>query len=480
MILSGEELIAQTGGSSLDVPQTRLAPLGSTLPSVPPAGSMLGATNPPSSGYSAPLSTPFGSSAGSFDPYAGAPASGFVQPVPSGTYAPGSMAVVPPSGLFAPASPPVGTGPVYGGLASQPPPLVGGSNYGTSSIFSTPFGGPPVAIPSSGYAGPLFGGSAYGGAVATNPTLGAGFGPGVYPSGAPSTLFPGGIFSRPGAMLPKFNPTRLIQRGRFRHTYLADESGADDLEINTTDVAFAFAFPRFLFSNQPLFVAPSFSLNLFDGPDGSLDPTVTADLPGETYDAFVDFAWQSDPNQIFGAEFLVGVGVFSEFDVINSDSLRVRGRGMGTFRLTPASTFKLGVYYYDRVDVKLLPAGGIFWQPNPFTKVDLFFPQPRYSRFLSTVGTQDVWWYVAGDYGGGSWTIDRAGAKGEERVDVNDIRLMTGLEWGRSDLIRAGQRTWFFDFGYVFEREIKYENFSSQGDNLSLGDAWMARLGIGY
>ncbi len=41
----------------------------------------------------------------------------------------------------------------------------------------------------------------------------------------------------------------------------------------------------------------------------------------------------------------------------------------------------------------------------------------------------DTWWYVGGYYGGGSWTVKRAnGAK--ESIDINDLRLVLGLEWG--------------------------------------------------
>jgi len=411
-----------------------------------------------------------------FDPYAGGPASGYAAPgstVPfnSGSYGtPGS--VLPQGGFFPPATPPqaaYGT-PTYGGLANQPPPLFGGGGGGGfgGSLWGggNPLGGSPVMVPPSGYAGPAFSGPP----VMASPY---GYPPSAFPNAAPSTLFPGGLFGSATSYSSNFDPYRLIQRGRFRHAFIFDGDDPDALEINDTDVAFAFAFPRFFFSDQPLFVAPSFSLHLWDGPNASTG----ADLPASAYSAFLGLAWQSNPTRIIGAELAVDVGVFSEFDVMRSESLRVRGKGLGTFRITPASTLKLGVYYYDRVDVKMLPAGGIFWRPNPFTKVDLFFPQPKFSRFVSTVGTKDVWWYLAGDYGGGSWTIDRDDGR-EDQVDINDIRLMLGFEWGQSDRIRAGLRTWFFEFGYVADRELVYRN--NPGDNLSLDDTWMVRLGLGY
>lgn len=468
-------------GQSLDVPQTRLTPLGGGF-SAPTPNSL--APNNFAPNNFAPATIPnnaggLSGSLGPFDPYAGGPATGMIAPGTSfpapttsglfGGQLSSGPAMPPSGGFFAPATPNAGTfgGPVYGGLANQPPPIIGGGAVGSGFLGGSPtLGGPAVIVPPGAYGGPTFGGPS----VAPNPYAIPSAG---LPATAPSTLFPGGLFATTNSFNPNFNPYRLIQRGRFRHTFLSGGDGADDLETNDTDVALAFAFPRFLFSQQPLFVIPAFSLHLWDGPNASTN----ADLPANAYSAFLGFAWQSDPNQILGAELAVDVGVFSEFEIARSDSVRVRGKGLGTFRLTPASTLKLGVYYYDRVDVKLLPAGGLFWRPNPFTKVDLFFPQPKFSRFISTVGTQDVWWYIAGDYGGGSWTIDRDDGR-EDQVDINDIRLTLGMEWGRSDLIRAGQRTWFFEFGYVGDRQIVYRNNSQ--DNLSLDDTWMFRLGIGY
>ncbi|MDV6031098.1 MAG: hypothetical protein F9B45_13535 [Phycisphaera sp. RhM] len=466
---------AQSPGNSLDVPQTRLAPI--TAPITAPSGPV---ASPPATsgqvysgqvysgqGYGSPYNTaPSNSPAGGsqFDPYAGAPASGFVRPSPSSPVfgSPSGLGgglfgapttVAPQGGFFAPASPqPTYGTPIYGGLANQPPPMIdAGSLFGGNASAGLPLN------PSSNYAAP----PSYG-----YPST-------AYPSGSPSTLFPGGLLGNTPSFSPQLNPYRLIQRMRFRHTYLQDGNGSDDLGINDTDVALAFAIPSFLYTTQPLFIAPSFSLHLWDGPQS----ITGADLPGSAYSAFLDFAWQSDPNRILGVDLGLSVGMFSEFQTFDIDALRVRGKGLGTFRITPASTLKVGVYYYDRVDVKLLPAVGLFWRPNAFTKVDLFFPQPRYSRYLSTVGTNDVWWYVAGEYGGGSWTIERDG-KGEDQVDINDIRLTTGFEWGESQRMRAGLRTWFFEFGYVGDRELVYRR--NPADNLSISDTWMFRLGLGY
>ncbi len=457
--------LGQTTGNSFDVPQTRLAPLATSSTPLGVQGAP-SAAPPNYYGNAAPAGS-------SFDPYAGAPASGFIAPLnPAAAPGTGGLFGAPPASMpgggFSPAPSSGMGGPIYGGVAAQPPPLLGSNSlFGGGSFLNAPVAAAPLA--GGGYGQPMTYGQV-GGYGAPYP--GSPYPSSAYPSNAPSSLFPGGLIGPTQSFTPNFDPYRLIQRARFRHTYLSGNDDSDALSINDTDVALAFAIPQFLASTQPLYIAPSFSVHLWDGPESSTG----ADLPGSAYSAFLDFAWQSDPMRIVGAELGASVGAFSDFDTFTDDSVRVRGKGLGTFRVSPATTFKLGVYYYDRVKTKMLPAVGFFWRPDPFTKVDLFFPQPKYSRYMSTVGTHDVWWYLSGDYGGGSWTVERDGG-GEDQVDINDIRLTLGFEWGQAERMRLGQRTWFFELGYVFDREIVYRR--SPGD-VKLDDAFLFRLGLGY
>ena len=444
------------GQSSYDIPQTNLAPIG------PPATNYA----PPGSGY------------GQFDPYSPAPNPGFGGGGSAfGGYGPGMTAIGPPTPIGPPTTSPVTTG---GGFFDR--------------LFSSPVASPPPSLsPSFGTAasGPVWNGPPYGpsappydNASVYGPPIESTYGappPGslfpstAYPSSSPSTLFPGGLFgsSGYGGSDPQYSVFRLLQGPRMRHTYVGPGSGGDDLETNDTDLSVVFAFPNFLYSQQPVYVVPSFSLHLWDGPGSSTG----ADLPANAYSGFIDAGWQSDPNQMLGTEFGLRVGVFTDFETYNSDSIRIMGKALVAFRLTPTSTLKGGVYYLDRLNYKLIPAGGILWQPNPYTRADIFFPEPKFSRYFRTIGTKDVWWYVTGAYGGGAWTIQRDGG-GEEGVDINDFRVITGFEWGNSEAIRTGRRTAFFEVGYVFDRQIEY--FDTPGDNISVDDAFMFRAGFGY
>lgn len=447
-----------TGNYPLDIPQTNLAPVGQPL--APPASQLADPYAPPprESVFGAPPLGPSSQNSGGLFGMFSQPAS---SPVPAGVTQSFQGSMLPPGG---------GVGQPTLGPPTLGPPTSSASGYGPGVY------GPGAADPGMGMGGlstnDIYGAPAYpnqGGYGSPYPSS-------VYPSTTPSTLFPEGIFA-PGATIagPPLvaEAFRLFQGPRFRYTYTAAGDSPTNVNVNDFDFAFAFAFPRFVYSTQPLFVIPSFSLHLWDGPDGATG----ADLPSKAYSAFVDVGWESDRNQMIGTEFGVRVGVFSDFDTYNSRSLRVLGRGLVHFRLSPASTFRAGVYYLDRNDYKLIPAAGLRYQPDPFNIYDLFFPLPKVSHYWRTIGTQDVWWYVAGGVGGGSWTIERTSGM-EDSIDINDLRVYTGIEFGLNDAIRVGRRTGFVEFGYAFDREVTY--YFNPQDNFDPGNAFVFRAGFGY
>jgi hypothetical protein len=381
--------------------------------------------------------------------------------------------------------------------SSLPPQQFGNPSFGSpgypSSVMPTQGGvGPPPSpwMGPSAYQQPFPGSGMPPGALAPNPTFGTP--PGMFPNTAPSALYPGtyggwGVapspwpgqaWNPPGTMWgagisqsPEY--LRLCQGFRVRNTYLNSDRSTNSLRINDLDLALGLVYPNFLFSTQPLFLLPTFSYHTWSG----FYPDNGAELPTEAYSAFLDAGWQSDPSTIFGAELGVRVGMFSAFDANTSDSLRVLGRAIGRIRMTPQTTLRLGVVYLDRNKVKLLPAVGVQWQPSPFTRLDLFFPEPKLSSYLTTFGNVDSWWYVAGYYGGGSWTIRRSDGQ-RDSIDINDIRVVIGMEWGRNDLIREGRRCGFAEIGVVLERELLYRN--NPQDDLDLKNTFVVRVGYGY
>jgi hypothetical protein len=352
----------------------------------------------------------------------------------------------------------------YSGRAGAAPPALLGPPAG---VYGPP---PNVVVP-----------GVSGGATA-DPFSGSTYGP-AYPSVQPPTLFPGGTMV-PGMVTEP--PLKLFQNIRLEGTYLYDDTKDDPraLEIVEWEVATTLAYPNFAWSGQPLLISPGFSMNHFKGPVSipASDPTFFADLPGEVYGAWADFGWF--PNSRFASqvsyELSTRIGVFSDFQTFNVDSVRTMGTALIKLRITPTLTAKAGVEYIDRADVKLLPAGGFLWTPNAHTRWDIYFPRPKLATYFTTLGNTEFWWYLGGEYGGDSWTIERKDFRTAapddtftDRFDYNDIRAALGMEWFNPYGAKG-----FIEGGYVFNREVVYVNRPS--DSFELDDTFLIRAGIAY
>ena len=171
-------------------------------------------------------------------------------------------------------------------------------------------------------------------------------------------------------------------------------------------------------------------------------------------------------------------GVWTDFHAVNSDSIRILGRGLGVISLSPRMDVHVGVWYLDRNRIKLLPAGGVHWRPNPEWDAFLVFPNPKVRKRFVNIGSSQWWWYVAGEYGGGRWTIERDPARRRRgrrrRHRLNDIRVIGGLEWETQTQARG-----HIEVGYVFDREIIYDD-TRLPPEFDLDDTVMVRARIRF
>jgi hypothetical protein len=226
--------------------------------------------------------------------------------------------------------------------------------------------------------------------------------------------------------------------------------------------------PAILPPNQSFFSQP---LRFFQEADGPITaPPTFADLPPNTYDAYLDAAWYPQITSWLSAQVGARVGAYTDFNTFSTESIRVMGRGLGVISLTPKFQVALGVVYIDRLLIKLFPAGGIIWIPNPDARYEFLFPNPKLARRITTLGNTDIWLYGFGEYGGGSWTAQRVGMN--DQFDYNDIRFGGGLEsFGYRGLHGL------FEVAYVFNRQILYR---SGTPNFYPSDTVMLRAGIAY
>ncbi|MGE0756538.1 MAG: hypothetical protein AB7O38_05940 [Pirellulaceae bacterium] len=412
-----------------------------SIPPSNPAATNLGTVAPTLPG-SALLSQP------AFDPYS----TSTIPALPNAASIPPSLPTMPSTGAPAP---------IFGSqgvpATGVPPPA---APLSTWPAWTDPNAAAAPGFPSTGYPAPY--------------------------TQQPSVIFPNGLGPSweqtwPWNCAQEGRYLRLFQDLRLRHTWITGGEGPQEMGINETEVATTVNFPNFLWLGAPLQVSPMFAMDWWDGPVAAPGtfPTDSAPpgafgTPSRVYGASLGFGWQPRLTPQLAADLDVNVGVFTDFQGVTTDSVRFQGTGLGVIALTPTTTLKLGVTYLDRVDIKLLPAAGVLWTPTPRSRIDLFFPRPRASFYLTTLGNTDLWIFFSGEYGGGSWTIGESAV--DRRMDVNDIRVGGGLEWTHQFGLKA-----FVETAYVFERELVFAaGTPGVNETFSLNDAVMVRGGLVY
>jgi hypothetical protein len=177
-------------------------------------------------------------------------------------------------------------------------------------------------------------------------------------------------------------------------------------------------------------------------------------MPGQTFDAYLDAAWNPQLTTQLSGELGARVGVYSDFSKVATESLRIQGRGLVSMAFSPSFQVKAGVIYLDRNHVKLLPAGGVVWTPDSDTRFDIIFPYPKLAKRLTLVGQTEWWYYLRGEYGGGAWTVKRGTGPRLgllDSVDYNDLRVALGVDFRRNPGWHG-----FFEVGLAFDRELRY------------------------
>jgi hypothetical protein len=275
---------------------------------------------------------------------------------------------------------------------------------------------------------------------------------------------PGAVYGQPQGAGPGVAPgERLLQQITGEWTWI--DGGGEEFDLNTVEISGTLSVP-FYYGVAPLLLTPGAAVHFLDGPKPPLGP----DLPPRVYDAYVDVGWRPQITQWLAVDVGVRPGVFSDFEDFESESFRIKGRGLAIFTVSPRAQIVAGVIYLDRIKVKLLPAGGLIWMPDEDSRYEILFPRPKLAQRITTYQNIDVWAYLAGEYGGGSWSVEDV--PGSDAFDYNDLRVAVGLE-----LISFTGMRGHFEFGYVFDREIVFDGPTA---DFKPDDALMLRAGIIY
>jgi hypothetical protein len=149
----------------------------------------------------------------------------------------------------------------------------------------------------------------------------------------------------------------------------------------------------------------------------------------------------------------------------------MRGRGLAVVAFSPQWQIVGGLLYINRIQTKLLPAGGVVWNPSEDTKCRLVFPEPRIAHRLRCQGETQWWLYLEGEFGGGRWAVEQPDSR-VESIDYTDLRVSLGLEYDSACRWKGHA-----DVGYVFDRKVR---FSSAAPEFDPSDTLMVRLGLSY
>ncbi len=210
-------------------------------------------------------------------------------------------------------------------------------------------------------------------------------------------------------------------------------------------------------------VTPGFGFHFWNAP-------ADLELPARVYDAYIDISWRSPITDRWGVSFGMTPGVYGDFEQFHSDSFQITGWGMADYALTPRLTVVGGVAVVRQLESRILPVGGLVWTPNDQTRLELVVPRMRVARQLGGAVCDDLWVYLAGQFGGGSWAITLDDGS-STLLTYSDLRVSVGAEWYTTTRLSG-----VAEVGYVFARDIS----AFDASQFTPDDTWMIRLGITF
>ena len=258
----------------------------------------------------------------------------------------------------------------------------------------------------------------------------------------------------------------MLQKLIFSSNWL-DAGGSQGLGMVEMDLRTVLALPCPT-RDSPLIITPGYGIT-------ALQWSGVRDLPSSLHSVYVQFRFMRRINPRLAIDLAVSPGVFSDYEQEADEMIRIPGHGAVIWTLGPTAKLVGGVGRFDRLDVDVLPIGGLIWTPNDDTKFEFLFPKPKLARrinwFGGSPGNMSDWFYVAGEFGGSTWAIRRASGANDV-LNYRDLRLILGVERKA-----VGTMDYRFEVGYVFGRELEY---ASATPKVEPSDTVMIRAGMMY
>ena len=239
----------------------------------------------------------------------------------------------------------------------------------------------------------------------------------------------------------------LVQHLKLDTTWLPGRN-ANGLEIIDVDGTITLAAPLGQ-GIAPLLFTPGAGLHFWNVPRTGT-AVAPPPLPTRLFDSYVEVGWQPRLAEWLFADLAVTPGVYSDFRDVSSQSFQMRGRGVAIVAFSPQFQIALGALYVNYNRTKVLPAGGVLWNPDGDTRLQLLFPQPKLAHRIGAWRDAEFWGYLKGEFGGGRWSVERSDGSAEF-IDYTDVRAILGLE-----RVTPGGLTSHVEVGYVFNRRVTF------------------------
>lgn len=268
---------------------------------------------------------------------------------------------------------------------------------------------------------------------------------------------------QPSMEEPRFGLSIVPQRSSVTGTWLGS-GGEDGLGIVELDLSTTFASPVPWLERTHFSITPNMGLRSLDAPDG-------ISLPSELIQGSVMFSLTRPISEKTKITIGIAPGFYSDTNGGNSDALRLLAVANLSWQSSPTTQWQVGVVATGRDDTPILPLAGVVWTPSPDWQLELTVPRPRISyRLIDGGGCRDHWLYLGGEFGGGTWAVDREGQ--DDLLNMRDFRLLVG--WETKGIGGVNGRV---EAGYVFGREVEYE---SDGLKYEPSDTVMLRAGFSF
>ncbi len=239
---------------------------------------------------------------------------------------------------------------------------------------------------------------------------------------------------------------------------------SNDLSTSHLEASVSLGVPLGSFENI-LGVRPSFRVDW-------IDSGVATDVPSQLFETGVQLFWRKPINDRWSFMAISRPSVRSDFHT-SDNAFKVFALALLNWSYVPDQlSLSFGVVYLDRADIPLVPAIGLMWTPDKETRLDLRFPQSRYSKRIAKNGAMsETWAYMSAGLGGNTWAVTRSNGASDE-LSLRDIRLAVGIEH-----IVDGGGGWFIEAGYAFSRRLEFERADSE---IELSDAIVVRAGVSF